>query len=385
MAGSKQMSKHKVVRFLIIASYPDSIITFRGKLIEALIEQEIEVHVAAPDLPQASAIRRTLESMGVSVHNIHLQRTGMNPFIDVLSLVCMFVLMKKHRYTFVLSYTVKPVIYGLIAGWIARIPHRFALITGLGYAFTGGKVGKRGFLQKMLHKMYSFALARVELTFFQNPDDEKLFCLEKILQHHAKTIVLRGSGVDLEEYHRAPLLEEPHFLFIGRLLGDKGVREYAQAAKHIRTKYPNATFSIVGWIDNNPDAITQLELDEWISGGYIDFLGRVDDVRPAICKSNVYVLPSYREGTPRTVLEAMSMGRPIITTDVPGCRETVNDGVNGFLIQAKSVDSLIYAMEQLIINPELIKIMGTRSREIAEQKFDVHKVNEVMLKEMNIT
>jgi len=181
-----------------------------------------------------------------------------------------------------------------------------------------------------------------------------------------------------------PLPENTSFLLIARLLGDKGVREYANAARKVKLQYPQVSFKLVGWIDDNPDAIGQHELDEWVNSGTLEFLGKLADVRPAIASSNVYVLPSYREGTPRTVLEAMAMGRPVITTDVPGCRETVVDGDNGFLVSVQAVDELASAMVQFIEEPQLAARMGERSRLIAEEKYDVHKVNEIMLSGMGI-
>ena len=173
-------------------------------------------------------------------------------------------------------------------------------------------------------------------------------------------------------------------MLIARLLGDKGVREYVQAARIVKKTHSNITFYLVGWIDENPDAIHQEELDCWVSEGVISFEGKLTDVRPAIEKCSVYVLPSYREGTPRTVLEAMAMGRPIITTDAPGCRETVVDGDNGFLVPVKSVDALVKAMQKFIDDPDLIAKMAKHSREIAIEKYDVDKVNAVMLREMDI-
>jgi glycosyltransferase involved in cell wall biosynthesis len=174
------------------------------------------------------------------------------------------------------------------------------------------------------------------------------------------------------------------FLFIGRLLGDKGVREYAQAAHLLKISHPQVQCALVGWIDSNPNAINQAELDGWVADGSIEFLGRLSDVRPAIEACSVYVLPSYREGTPRTVLEAMAMGRAVITTDAPGCRETVVDGDNGFLVPVKTVDALADAMARFINDPDLAFRMGQRGRQLAEDKYDVHKVNAVMLKEMGL-
>ena len=171
---------------------------------------------------------------------------------------------------------------------------------------------------------------------------------------------------------------------IARLLGDKGVREYVEASQRVKSRYPEVCCSLVGWIDDNPDAIAQSELNAWIEKGYVEYRGRLQDVRPAIADCSVYVLPSYREGTPRTVLEAMAMGRAIITTDAPGCRETVTEGENGFLVPVKSVDQLTEAMCRFVEDPDLVANMGRRSREIAEEKYDVHKVNAVMLREMGI-
>ena len=157
-----------------------------------------------------------------------------------------------------------------------------------------------------------------------------------------------------------------------------------EAARIIKAKYPGVLFRLVGWFDDNPTSIKKEDLDLWMEDGIIDYLGRLEDVRPAITASSVYVLPSYREGTPRTVLEAMSMGRPVITTDAPGCRETVIDGENGFLIPIKDVNALVQAMERFILQPELVVKMGKRSREIAEVKYDVHKVNTVIMQAMGL-
>lgn len=191
--------------------------------------------------------------------------------------------------------------------------------------------------------------------------------------------------MDVDSFTVAPLPPgQPRFLLMARLLGDKGVREYAQAARRVRAVHPGVRCALVGWIDSNPNSITQAELDGWVNEGSVEFLGRLSDVRPAIADSSVYVLPSYREGTPRTVLEAMAMGRAIITTDAPGCRETVIDGDNEFLMPVKSVDALVAAMERFIDDTQLAQRMGTRARHIAEEKYDVHKVNAVMLKEMGI-
>ncbi|MTT52812.1 glycosyltransferase [Alcanivorax sp. VBW004] len=371
--------------FLLVASFPDSLIKFRGPLIEALLAAGCHVHVAVPGLDPHSDIATRLSALGVQAYDIPLQRTGMNPLKDLSALFALRKLMRQIRVDYVLSYTIKPVIYGSLAAWMAGVTNRFALITGLGYAFTGEATGLRKVLRVLIQQLYRFSLSRNRLVFFQNPDDESLFRQLKLLKPAIPSRVVNGSGVDVAEYAVLPLPEAPAFLLIARLLGDKGVREYAQAAALVKAQYPEAVFRLVGWIDDNPDAIRQQELDSWIAAGTLEFLGKLADVRPAIAESGVYVLPSYREGTPRTVLEAMAMGRAVITTDAPGCRETVVDGDNGYLVPVQDVNSLAEAMIRLIEQPEPVALMGARSRTIAEEKYDVHKVNAVMLREMKLT
>lgn len=379
------------MKFLIIASYPGSILKFRGALIEALQNKGFEIHIAAPEFGNHPEDVTALKNLGYTLHNIPLQRTGTNPLKDAAAFSALYLIMKKVTPSYVMSYTIKPVIYGTLAAWAAKIPNRYALITGLGYAFQQvEETGNRSKLQKLIHGLYKQALSKTSKVFFQNPDDLNLFKQLKLISPATPTAVVNGSGVDVSEYDVAPLpisddsTPELRFLLIARLLGDKGVREYAQAAKRIKAKYPQTQFDLVGWIDDNPDSIEQQELDNWIKDGTINFWGKLSDVKPAIAASSIYVLPSYREGTPRTVLEAMAMGRPVITTDAPGCRETVIDGVNGFLVPVKSVDKLTEAMEKFITNSALINTMGKASRRITEEKFDVHAVNNFMLKEMGL-
>ncbi|WGV12252.1 glycosyltransferase family 4 protein [Psychrobacter maritimus] len=379
------------MKFLIIASYPASISKFRGHLIKMLQNKGFEVHIASPEFNNHPEEAKELKELGYILHDIPMQRTGTNPLNDAKTLSALYLLMKKIKPSHVMGYTIKPVIYGSLAAKLARVPHRFALITGLGYAFQGADEQdyKKSTLQKVMHKLYSVALASTHKVFFQNPDDEALFRTMKILQPKASTTVVNGSGVDISEYSVQPFatiddILIPRFLLIARLLGDKGVREYAQAAKTIKDKYPQAQFDLVGWIDDNPDAIEQQELDSWINEELFNFWGKLDDVKPAIAASSIYVLPSYREGTPRTVLEAMAMGRPIITTDAPGCRETVIDGYNGYLVPVKAVEELAAAMERFIVNPALIIEMGKASRQLVEEKFDVDAVNQSMLEAMGL-
>lgn len=370
------------MRFLLIAGFPDSLLHFRGALIHALQSCGLEVHVAVPDLLPSGELRKRLEASGLVVHSIPLRRTGMNPSADLKTLIALWSVMRKIRPDFVMGYTIKPVIYGSIAAWLAGVPRRLALVTGLGYAFQSQN--QRNPLRRLVQCLYGLALSKTHKVFFQNPDDEALFRSNGILKPWVSSTVLNGSGVDVGTYSVAPMPVTPSFLLIARLLGDKGVREYVEAASRIHSTHPDVKFGIVGWIDENPNAIAQHELDAWIQEGVIQYLGRLSDVRPAIAEANVFVLPSYREGTPRTVLEAMAMGRAIITTDAPGCRETVVDGENGFLVPVKEIDALAAAMQRFIDHPELTIKMGRQSRAMAIEKYDVNKVNAIMLKEMGV-
>ncbi|MDI4635978.1 MULTISPECIES: glycosyltransferase family 4 protein [Halomonadaceae] len=376
-------------RFLMVASYVESLVHFRGHLLDSLIANGIEVHAASPDVEFGNIWRRQLEEKGVTVHEIGMQRAGMNPLVDLKTFAELYRLMRRIRPDIVMGYTIKPVIYGTLSAWISRVPRRFVLITGLGYAFTtdvsGRWFSKRKGLLWVARLLYRVALRGTHKVFFQNPDDQTLFRQLKLLSAKTSSHVVNGSGVDLVQYAVASQAKGPvRFLMIARLLGDKGVREYINAAQQVHRTHPQVTFALAGWIDDNPDAVAQQELDDWIAEGTVDYLGCLDDVRPAIAACHVYVLPSYREGTPRTVLEAMAMGRAVITSDAPGCRETVSESVNGYLVPVRDVSRLADAMRRFIDTPELIGAMGRKSREAAEAKYDVDKVNADILKQMGV-
>jgi glycosyltransferase involved in cell wall biosynthesis len=282
-------------------------------------------------------------------------------------------------------YTAKPVIYGLIAARVAGVPFRAAMITGLGSALAGGPTRRQSALSHLLRGMYSIALRHAHVVFFQNPDDEQLFRRLRLVRSGQTIVRINGSGVDLAHYAVAPLPPgRITFLMICRLLRDKGVMEYVEAAKLVRGLRNDCRFQLLGPLDTNPTAITRDQLDAWIAEGAIEYLGDTADVRPFLADAHVCVLPSYGEGMPRSVLEAMSMGRAIVTTDVPGCRETVVPGVNGWLVAPRQVDGLASAMLRILEEPGDIERMGAASRQIAEQRFDVHAVNRVILDAMGL-
>ncbi|QOD11862.1 glycosyltransferase family 4 protein [Psychrobacter sp. 28M-43] len=379
------------MKFLIYANYLPHVLNFRGKLLEAIANLGYEVHVLAPDIDSHTKDYNTLLALGYIVHAVPMQRTGTNPIADMKTLIVTYRLLRDIQPDYMLSYTIKPIIYGTLAAWLAKVPKRFVLLSGLGYTFQEvEESGKRSGFQKLVHGLYQQALSRSTKVFFQNPDDLNLFKKLQILKSSIPAVIVNGSGVDVADFNVLPFPTNesgniiPSFLLIARLLKDKGIVEYTEAAKIIKEQYPSAQFHLVGWIDENPAAIDQVQLDEWIASGIINYWGKLDDVRPAIAASSVYVLPSYREGTSRSVLEAMAMGRPIITTDAPGCRETVTEGLNGYLVPIKTVNELSSAMEKFVVNLELITTMGKESRKLTEDIYDVHKVNAFMTEEMGL-
>ena len=374
-----------MARVLIIASLASSLRNFRGPLLEAMIARGHTAHAAAPEMETDPETRAWLEARGVICHAYPMARSGLSPVGDLRCFLALYRLMRRVRPDLSLGYTIKPVIWGGLAAWGARVPQRVALITGLGYAFTGDARGKRAVVRRIVRRLYALSLRHATLAFFQNPDDRADFLGWGILPTGLPVQVVNGSGVDTTVFAPVPLPDAPmRFLLIARLLGDKGVREYVAAAAKLRKAWPDAEFHLVGPLDPNPDGISETEVRGWQEAGHVVWQGAREDVRPALAEAQVYVLPSYREGTPRTVLEAMSMGRPVITTDAPGCRETVEDGVNGFLVPPKDVGALATAMERFLIEPDLIHRMGAKSRQHATEKYDIHKVNAVMIDAMGL-
>lgn len=357
---------------LLLGGRASSLVNFRGPLIEEFVSRGYRVVASAGE--DEASISETLGHYGASYMPVGLQRASTNPLSDLAALGELVRLMRRVRPVIFLGYTAKAVIYGLIAARIAGVPRRFAMITGLGYAFTEGSEWKRRVLRLINSMLYWSALRFAERVIFQNSDDEALFVRRGYVRP-AQTAQVNGSGVDLERFAPAPLPDGPTtFLLIARLLRDKGVREYCEAARMVKNAHPEVRFMLAGPIDPNPAGITESELARWLSSGTIDYLGKLNDVRPAIAACHVYVLPSYREGTPRTVLEAMGMRRAVITTDVPGCRETVRPGINGFLVPVKDSTALAEAILRFLADPSLAGRMGQASLEMVHERFEAGAV-----------
>lgn len=359
-------------KVLLIGAEPLTLLSFRGPLIRQLLEEGCDVHLAAG--PPSDDVLKRIMAEGVRFHALPLARAGMNPLSDVRTMKAIFSLIRQITPHCVIAYTAKPVVYGLLAAWLAGVPRRVAMITGLGYAFIAGPEFKRKLARLAASALYGMVLPRCTRVIFQNPDDLEEFRRRRLLPENVAVAVVNGSGVDLLHFPVHPPPEgPPAFVMIARLLVDKGTREYVGAAGMVKKQIPNVRFVLVGGPDPSPNGIAPEEIRSWQSQG-IEYLGELKDVRPAIQSAAVVVLPSYREGTPRSVLEGMAMGRAIITTDAPGCRETVVPGINGLLVPPRNAEALASAMLQLACDPALVAAMGMQSRRLAAERYEAKAV-----------
>lgn len=368
------MSKSK--RIILVANSTWNIYNFRLNIIRKLISEGHELMVIAPvdeyleykeNFPEVKHI--PMKTMG---------RDSTNPIRDLLLLIELFRKYNWLKPDLIIHYTNKPNIYGGIAAKLLKIPS-IAVVTGLGYSFI-----HKGFLNYIVRALYKISGGTHKKFIFENVDDKALFIEEKIVEKE-NAYSVKGCGVDTNFYlpnSNGQMQDEVTFTFIGRLLYDKGIIEFVSAAKKIKDKYPQVKFEVIGEFDaDNPSNIDREHLVNWMESGVIEYKGFVRDIRPLLKYCDCVVLPSYREGMPRTVLEGMSMGKAIITTDVPGCRETVEDGVNGFIVPAKDHNALALAFEKFInFNPEQRKKMGVLGRKMAEEVFDDKLIaNEISL------
>lgn len=361
---------------LLVGSDAAALANFRGPLIGAMAERGHRVIAAAAGMAGAPA--GAVAAFGAEARELPLANASLNPLGLARAYRALRRLVREVGPDVLIAYTIQPVIAGALAAHREGVPRIVSLITGIGYAFAPGREPKRLAARLAASALYRLALACSHEVIFQNPDDQALFEQLRLLSPDRLSRVVNGSGVDLGHFSPAPLPRRPAFLMIARLLKDKGVLEYAEAARRMKRAYPDVPAALAGYLYPSPNALTQAQLDAIVRSG-IDFRGRLDDVRPAIVECSVFVLPSYAEGTPRSVLEAMAMGRAIVTTDVPGCRETVIDGVNGFLVPPRDPGALHDAMLRFVREPSLAASMGAQSLRIAREKYDVRSVNAAML------
>jgi glycosyltransferase involved in cell wall biosynthesis len=373
-------------KVLIACDSSKSLIDFRGKLIEEMVKQH-EVYVFTPRITLQSE-RDMLEALNVNICETTLKGSNVSVLGDIIYTLQLFIFMLKVKPDVFFPYTFKPVIYGTILAKLCRIKMITPMLSGLGYNFSESSLNT--FVSTITRLLLRFSLSENKRlrVIFQNEDDYETLCKYNILTYKHQTHVVNGSGVDLAHYTpSAPELTNISFLMIARLINAKGIAEYYDAAKYIKTHYPFIKFKLIGSYDNNIDSISPDLFNKIKYDNTLSYMGQVDDVRSFIKEASVVVLPSYYgEGVPRCLLESMAMGRAIITSNSVGCRETVENGAaaNGFLIPVKNAAALISKMLFYIDNRKAILSHGLNGVALAYQKFDVHLVNGEMLKIMQL-
>ena len=369
---------------VMVSGFEGTIISFKGQLLEDLVNKDYKVYVLAPNF--SSDTLNSLKSIGVKPKKISLARGGFNIFRDLIDLIRLSIVIKKIKPEIFIGYYIKPVIWGTLAAYFAKVPKRIVLIEGLGHIFTKSLLKKSlkiSVLKFFISFLYRIALFVSTTVFFLNNDDKEEFEQKNIIKI-GKGHVLGAIGLKIEEWpNLEPITNPLNFLFIGRLIKEKGLGEFIQAARIIKAKYPGVSFTALGKPESREKEFTYSYLQKLDSEGFVRFPGFVN-VRDWMKRSSVFVLPSYREGFPRSAQEAMASGRPVISTNAPGCRDTVIEGKNGFLIEVENVNALVTAIEKFILEPNSIIFMGRESRLIAEKKFDASEINKKIFKAASI-
>lgn len=359
------------MKVAVVAGYAPSLLNFRRELLAEMVARGHHVVALAPE--DDPKVRSGLAKMGVAFAQVPLVRNGVAPADDVRTFLHLTRFFRRHAIDVAFSYTIKPVVYGSLAAAAAGVPRVSAMITGLGYAFTDVRGASRAALQRVVQGLYRLALAQCDEVVFQNDDDRILFSNLGLLSSDSAVTIVNGSGVDVDYFSPTPLPAGPaRFVTVARLLREKGIRELGEAAARVRGALPDASFELVGPTDPSPGALSPTEVERLTAQG-IELVGPLNDVRTAIARANVFVLPSYREGTPRTVLEAMACGRPVVTTDVPGCRQTQVPGETGFLVPAQDPAALADAMMRFT-DSRLRSSMGAKARAHVEEHYAVSLV-----------
>ena len=367
------------MKFLLISPKNRTVYNFRGDLIKSIIASGYEVIVTGPDQTDVEKI----EALGVRFVELPMNKTGTSISGDLKYRKALTALMKAEKPDVTLGYTIKPVVYGAMAAHAAGVKNINGMITGGGYTFTA-KTVKAKVLGLIVRPLYRLGLGMTDHVIFQNEDDMTEFVSRGLVKRE-KCQVVNGSGVNMDRFQPAPFPAQPTFFMLSRLLKSKGVLEYLEAARIVKAEFPNARFGLLGKYETSmQDAIPQETVEAYIRDGIVERFEETSDVRPYYADCSVYVLPSYREGTPRTVLEAMAMGRPILTTNTNGCRSTVKDGVNGFLIPVGNSNALAEKMKTFLRMPALAVKMGAESTRLCREKFEVGKVNQEMLRIMQL-
>ena len=367
------------MKVIMVGTVASSFYGFRADLICTLLKKGHQVYAFTSEYTAEDLIK--IEKLGATPITYTLNRGGLNPLADIVATYRLSKKIKEINPDLVFSYFSKPVIFGTLAAKLAKAPCVVGMLEGLGYTFTEQPEGlskKTQLIKNIQVFLYKIALPQLDQLIFLNPDDPKDL-LEKYAIQVKKVEVLGGIGLNLHHYKYSEKFNSNiSFIFIARLLAEKGIHDYIKAAKIVKEKYPSVKFTVLGAIDKEAlGSLKEEELESLVKTNIIEYPGHVSNVSEWIENSSVFVLPSYyREGVPRSTQEAMAIGRAIITTDVPGCRETVVDGVNGFLVPKWNPEVLAEKMIYFIEHPEQVRLMGAESYKIAVEKFDAEKVNQ---------
>jgi glycosyltransferase involved in cell wall biosynthesis len=386
------------MKVLVLTADANTLIYHRGDLIRDLAAHGCEVVTSAAE--DYEHVQKFVQSLGARHIPIRMVRSRVNLLKDWITWLDMFRLFRREKPDALFAYTIKSVVYGCVVARLAGVPKVYALLPGLGFTFVKAETLKQTLVQWISVALHRFALKRADVIFMQNRDDVQLFTEMRMLPHGVPVHVTAGSGVNLEEYPHVPLDGDAgitagriRFVLVSRLLISKGVRIFAEAARSIKARHPQAEFHLVGPFDPNPNRVTEAEVDQWVEEGTLTHHGMVKDI-PALLKTmHIFCLPTwYREGVPHASLEALSTGLPIITTDSVGARECVAEAVmpagvlkqgrNGFLCPPRDADAVAQAMRHFLDHPDQIAVMGCASRRHAEEVFDVRLVNQIILRAM---
>lgn len=349
------------------------IVKFRGWLIEDLVREGSVVFACSPSLKAADIER--LDKAGATYRPIELAQTGINPLQDLLHLARLTALLRQLPVDMVVAHTTKAMVIGCLAARLAKVRKTFAIVEGLGYAFGQAPQYKRRVLRAILVPAMKAALSSCDGVFVLNSADRDDLVALGVLSAQQPVLQIAGTGIDLTYFRYVPASPgPPRFLLIARMIRDKGIREFVDAARIVKRERPDAVFRMLGPVENHPAAISEAEIGRFEAEGLIQYCGVTDDVRPYLAECTVFVLPTYyREGLPRTIIEAMAVGRPVVATDIPGCRAAVTPGVTGLLVPPRDVEALAAALLSMCSASH--QCLGKNARRHAETKFGVRSVN----------
>lgn len=359
---------------------------FRGGLIRAMVRAGHDLHLLVPAgegvLGHFDEESAALSSLGAQVHTYPLRRASISPIHDLVTLWHVFRKIGIVEPDVLLAYMMKPVVYGMLSALILRVGKRYALLDGLGFAFTENGRANNAVAARVTRLLLALALRAAQRVLLLNSDDRNDLIRHGVLAPNKPFSIIAGTGLDLEHFD-GPMADvnSRRFVMISRLLRDKGVREFAEAARLVKQRRPDATFVLIGDVDMAPGAISRDEVAGWT---WLQYVGKIGDVRPFLQDCLAYVLPSYREGRPRTVMEAMAMRRACIVTDVPGCRECIEHEATGLIVPPQNPETLKDAMMRYLEQPQLAIVHGIEARKRAECEYDLEAVNLSVLKALSI-